>query len=77
MDRGAWWAPAHGVTELDMTEGLSRSWPHIPQVERQKALLPQAEELKTSYQIPIRSCMRRSCENMCPRALERQKWQGI
>ena len=22
MDRGAWWATVHGVTELDMTEGL-------------------------------------------------------
>ena len=23
MDRGAWWATVHGVTELDMTEQLS------------------------------------------------------
>ena len=22
MDRGAWWATVHGVTELDMTEQL-------------------------------------------------------
>ena len=23
MDRGAWWAPVHGVAKLDMTERLS------------------------------------------------------
>ena len=23
MDRGAWWAPVHGVANLDMTEPLS------------------------------------------------------
>ena len=25
MDRGAWWATAHGISESDMTEQLSRS----------------------------------------------------
>ena len=25
MDRGAWWATVHGVTELDMTEQLTLS----------------------------------------------------
>ena len=27
MDRGAWWATVHGVTESDMTEGLSKGQP--------------------------------------------------
>ena len=47
-----------------------------PRCERQKALLPQAEELKTKYQIPIRSCMRRSYKSMCPRGLEREMAEG-
>ena len=25
LDRGAWWATVHGVTELDMTERLTHS----------------------------------------------------
>ena len=27
MGRGAWWATVYGVTELDMTEGLTRTQP--------------------------------------------------
>ena len=47
-----------------------------PRCERQTDLLPQIEEVKTIYQIPIRKWMRWSCESMSPRALEREKWQG-
>ena len=28
MDRGAWWATVHGITELDMSERLMRAHTH-------------------------------------------------
>ena len=34
MDRGAWWATVHGITESDVTEHLT----HIPRGLREQAL---------------------------------------
>ena len=69
MDRGAWWAPVHGVSETDMTELLSVTHSSLEEG------FPGGSAVRICLQ--CRSCRRRGFNPWVRKVPWRRAWQPV